>query len=330
MPKHIIRLLVLMVAFAAAALYAKSYFTVDSFYRFGHYRADSVTDIATLEPVFQTPSPCSSCHALRYAEWSTNVHRTVICEVCHGAAQGHPTQTKVPIPAETIRLCTQCHEAMAGRPLTSVRQVAIGRHFPDADCIACHNPHAPKIGAAVQQAANLRAGHDLTANCAACHGTNGISPNPDWPNLAGQSASYLMRALASFKIGERKNETMGPIAQPLEDADVRNVAYYFATLSCAAPTAKIAATSARVAAIVERCALCHGQGGRGSSNPALPKLAAQNSGYLVAAIKAFRTGERTNPIMSEIAGKLDETDINGVAAYFAAQNCQTKSHLVSR
>lgn len=330
MPKHIVRLLILMVAFAAAALYAKSYFTVDSFYRFGHYRADSVADIASLEPVFQTPAACSSCHALRHAEWSANAHRTVICEVCHGAAQGHPAQTKVPIPAETLRLCTQCHEAMVGRPLTSVRQVATGRHFPGADCIACHNPHAPKIGAAVQQAADLRAGHDLAANCAACHGTNGMSPNPDWPNLAGQSANYLMRALASFKIEARKNETMGPMAQQLDNANVRNLAFYFAALSCTAPAARTVAPSAGIIALVERCAICHGKGGRGSSNPSLPKLAGQNSGYLVAAIKAFKTGERSNPIMSEIAAKLDEADISGVAAYFAAQNCGTNSRLVSR
>ena len=53
MPKHVVRLLALMGVGLALALVAKWYFTPDSFYRFGHYRADSVTEIAALEPVHQ-------------------------------------------------------------------------------------------------------------------------------------------------------------------------------------------------------------------------------------------------------------------------------------
>jgi cytochrome c553 len=326
MPKHIARLIVLLAAFAAAALYAKSYFTADSFYRYGHYRADSVAEIAAREPAIQTPRACASCHALRHAEWSANVHSTVICEVCHGAAEGHPGHAKMIVPADTARLCTQCHEAMPGRPLTSIRQITVGRHPPGPDCIACHNPHAPRIGAMREAAADPHAGRNSAGTCAACHGPNGISANPDWPNLAGQSASYLTRALASFKVGARKNDTMNPMAQPLQDADVRNLASYFSGLSCKAPASRAPAVPPAILDIAQGCAGCHGEAGRGSSNPSLPRLAGQNAGYLIASLKAFKTGARDNPTMSAIAGKLADADVAGVAAYYSAQSCGPNSH----
>ncbi len=331
MPKHIARLIILLVAFATAALYAKSYFTVDSFYRFGHYRADSVAEIAAMEPSFQTSRACVSCHALRHAEWSGNVHKTVICEVCHGAAQGHPLKAKERIPSETVRLCTQCHEAMPGRPLTSIKQITVSRHPPGPECIACHNPHAPKIGATLEAAGDAGSGHRSAATCAACHGPNGISPNPDWPNLAGQSPAYLIRELSAFKVGARRNELMAPMAQPLQDDDVRNLASYFSGLSCRAPGAKASPLQAAstqpasIEALTRNCAACHGDAGRGTSNASLPRLAGQNPGYLTAALNAFKSGQRNSPIMQQVAQKLADSDIAPLAAYYAGQGCASHS-----
>jgi len=58
----------------------------------------------------------------------------------------------------------------------------------------------------------------------------------------------------------------------------------------------------------------------------VPKLAGQNPGYLTAAIKAFKSGDRANPVMAEIAGKLADADIASVAAYFSAQSCGPNSN----
>src|SRR3990172_9873218 len=98
MPKHISRLLLLLAGFFAAALAAKWYFTADTFYDYGHYRGKSVAEIAAQEPVYQTPSYCEACHSERHAQWSANNHKSVSCEICHGAAQGHPENGKLPIP----------------------------------------------------------------------------------------------------------------------------------------------------------------------------------------------------------------------------------------
>ena len=62
----------------------------------------------------------------------------------------------------------------------------------------------------------------------------GISPNDTWPNLAGQHAAYLARILAAYKSGAQKDVAMTPIAQPLSDADVQNLAAYYGSLSCKA------------------------------------------------------------------------------------------------
>ena len=170
MPKHIVRLIAVIVVFGALAAVAKWYFTVDSFYQFGHYRAASVTEIAGQEPAYQTPRYCQACHSERHAQWSAGSHKSVICEVCHGAAQGHPQNGKLPIPKDTAKLCSLCHEAMPGRPRTQP-QIDVAKHSGGQQCIVCHNPHSPKIAAtAVKVTGDAKAGQQRAAACAGCHG----------------------------------------------------------------------------------------------------------------------------------------------------------------
>ncbi len=145
MPKHIIRLLLLIGAFVVAAIAARSYFVPDSFYVFGPYRADSVREIAAGTPKFKGPVYCQACHEERHVEWSAGVHKAVKCEVCHGAAGDHPANGKLPVPTETVKLCTLCHEAMPTRPVTQP-QIVVAEHAGTEQCITCHNPHSPRIG----------------------------------------------------------------------------------------------------------------------------------------------------------------------------------------
>ena len=322
MPKHIARLIILIIAFSTAALIAIWYFTPESFYRYGHYRANSVPETAAQEVVFQTPRYCQTCHSERHAQWSAHSHKTVICEVCHGAAQGHPQNGKLPIPSDTVKLCTLCHEAMPGRPRTQP-QIEVAQHSAGQQCIVCHNPHAPKIaGAAVKVAGDAAAGQQRAAACAGCHGAQGISPNDTWPNLAGQHAAYLARILGAYKSGAQKDVAMTPIAQPLTDADVRNLAAYYGSLSCkAAPSETHAGDAAAGKTLAKNCAACHGETGV-ASNPAWPKLAGQKAGYLMNVLKAFRAGLRKDPMMAGVTRSLSDADIANLAAYYAGQSCQ--------
>ncbi len=227
-----------------------------------------------------------------------------------------PQNGKLPIPADTVKLCTLCHEAMPGRPSTQP-QIEVAQHNPFASgqqCTACHNPHAPKIAAAaVKVTGDAAAGKQRAAACASCHGAEGISPNDTWPNLAGQRAAYLARILAAYKSGDQKDVMMTPIAQALSDADIQNLAAYYASLSCrTVPGTTRVGDAATGKALAKNCAACHGATGI-SGNPAWPHLAGQKAGYLVNVLKAFRAGLRKDPMMAAVVRGLSDTDIDNLA-----------------
>ena len=74
------------------------------------------------------------------------------------------------------------------------------------------------------------AGKKKSATCIACHGQKGISNNPLWPNLAGQKEKYLIKQLKDFKSGKRTDPSMSPMAKPLTDQDIENLAAYYSSL----------------------------------------------------------------------------------------------------
>jgi len=82
----------------------------------------------------------------------------------------------------------------------------------------------------VQAGGDPAAGKAKSATCAGCHGTNGISNNPMWPNLAGQKEAYLAKQIKAFRDGVRKDPAMSSMAKGLSDADIANLAAYFASL----------------------------------------------------------------------------------------------------
>ena len=82
-------------------------------------------------------------------------------------------------------------------------------------------------------AADVAAGLAKSAICASCHGPAGISPVPTYPNLAGQNPAYLEYALKRYRAGDRRGEQAGmmyTVAQPLTDADIADLAAYYASL----------------------------------------------------------------------------------------------------
>lgn len=79
-------------------------------------------------------------------------------------------------------------------------------------------------------AGDAAAGKAKAAVCAGCHGANGISPNPLWPNLAGQKDAYLIKQMKAFRDGTRSDPMMTPMAKPLSDADIENLAAYYSGL----------------------------------------------------------------------------------------------------
>ncbi|MCG8434836.1 MAG: cytochrome c [Gammaproteobacteria bacterium] len=85
--------------------------------------------------------------------------------------------------------------------------------------------------ATVASAGDPAAGKAKAATCAGCHGPNGISTNPLWPNLAGQHAQYLVKQMKAFRDGERNDPLMSPMSTGLTDEDIENLAAYYASLN---------------------------------------------------------------------------------------------------
>jgi cytochrome c553 len=87
----------------------------------------------------------------------------------------------------------------------------------------------PVLSGGAYAAGDAAAGKTKSTVCAACHGPTGKSVSPEWPNLAGQKQVYLVKQLKAFREGTRKNPQMSPMAKTLSDADIEDLAAYFAT-----------------------------------------------------------------------------------------------------
>lgn len=80
------------------------------------------------------------------------------------------------------------------------------------------------------KAADIEAGKAKAAVCAACHGVEGKALTPNYPHLAGQNAAYLVKQLKAFKDGSRQEPLMVPFMAPLTEADMENLAAFYASL----------------------------------------------------------------------------------------------------
>ena len=83
------------------------------------------------------------------------------------------------------------------------------------------------LASSTAMAADVEAGKAKSAICASCHGPNGHSMNPLWPNLAGQKEQYLAKQIKAFRDGTRKDPMMAPMVAALSDDDIANLAAYY-------------------------------------------------------------------------------------------------------
>jgi cytochrome c553 len=86
--------------------------------------------------------------------------------------------------------------------------------------------------AGAAQAGDAEAGKAKAATCMGCHGPTGISQVPMYPNIAGQHEQYLVISMKAYKTGERNNATMKAMMAALSDADIENLAAFYASQSC--------------------------------------------------------------------------------------------------
>jgi cytochrome c553 len=176
-------------------------------------------------------------------------------------------------------------------------------------------------------AGSVEAGQAKAVTCSACHGQDGNSLNPEWPSIAGQHESYIVKALQSFKSGARQNVLMSSMALPLTDADMADLAAYFAAQKPAGGAAdpQLASAGERLYrggnkdTGVPACMACHGPTGQGNPAAAWPAIAGQHATYSAAQLTAYRARQRTTDgdtqMMRNVATYLTDDEIKAVAAY---------------
>jgi cytochrome c553 len=76
-------------------------------------------------------------------------------------------------------------------------------------------------------AGDAAAGKAKSAICASCHGVDGVSLSPLWPNLKGQKEQYLVKQMKAFRDGTRQDPMMAPMVAALSDDDIANLAAYY-------------------------------------------------------------------------------------------------------
>jgi cytochrome c553 len=176
--------------------------------------------------------------------------------------------------------------------------------------------------AAPQAAGNPAAGKTLAeAKCASCHGLDGKGTAADIPHLAGQKAAYLQLAMQEYKGGKRAHAALQQLGAELSDAQLADISAFYAGLPRIKPNGTANADAGKQAA--SACAACHGADGN-SVVAGTPSLAGQHSGYLVAALQAYKSGARKDPTMSAQVAKLDTPAIETIAAYFSAQTAKSR------
>lgn len=152
--------------------------------------------------------------------------------------------------------------------------------------------------------------------CAACHGQSGVSSNPEWPNLAGQHEAYLALQITAFRDGTRNNPAMAPFVANLSDADILDLAAYYAAQTPATAGGGDTALVASGESLSGYCKACHGMAGVPVANE-WPILAGQHAAYLQKQLAAYKSGDRVSSLMQAAIAHLGEAQFAALAAYYS-------------
>lgn len=166
-------------------------------------------------------------------------------------------------------------------------------------------------------AADTARGAKLSYTCQGCHGIPNYRnsyPVYSVPKLGGQHTSYIVAALKEYASGDRSHPTMHAQAVTMSGQDMQDIAAYLSGEE-RKPTGHAVGAAPKAG---QTCVACHGSDGIGIM-PEYPNLAGQHADYIEQALKAYRAGQRKNPIMGGMAAPLTDEDIKALAQYYSSQ-----------
>lgn len=163
--------------------------------------------------------------------------------------------------------------------------------------------------------------------CTGCHGPQGNSTNPEWPNIAGQHPKYFIKQLKDIKDSSERNvPTMTALVAMLNEQDMDDLAAYYAKMPLAQGSTpeKFLKRGEQIyrggdfSKRITACIACHGPKGTGNAQAGFPVLSGQHAAYTVLQLNAFKDGKRKNDlnhIMQDISSRMNQDDMEAVAHY---------------
>jgi cytochrome c553 len=164
------------------------------------------------------------------------------------------------------------------------------------------------------------------AECSECHGMDGRGATSEIPNLAAQPAEYLVDAMHAYRDGGRLHAALQDMTQGMSEADIANIAGYYASQPPLDPLLKQQSDESSYVAgatIGSLCEECHGEKGF-STTAGIPSLAGQQPAYLIVATMEYQKGTRGHADKTEMLSGIEQVDIEKMAMYFAAQSAPAR------
>lgn len=170
------------------------------------------------------------------------------------------------------------------------------------------------------RAADPEPGRRKAEPCAGCHGPDGNATTPGMPSLAGMPPFYTHWQLIMFRDGRRRDPQMSPFAEHLSDADMADLAAYYAAQpprGRSSPSNAALTAAARPLADAYYCTSCHGRDLMGQHQ--VPRLAGQDLDYLLKRLRGYKmkTTSDLDGMMTAVAQPLTEDEIEILARYIA-------------
>jgi cytochrome c553 len=249
------------------------------------------------------------------------------CASCHGAngvstAQGVPHLAGQRAAYLYLELKAYQSGARADAAMNNaVRFLSNDALVKAAAYYASLDPAPPAATPAPAKPDPVEAGKAAAAACGGCHGEFGVTNTPGMSSLVGLDPKYLVAAMKAYKSGGRKNELMKGLLAGVSDADVSNIALYYALQKPARAQTPAPGNQAAGKTAAANCGGCHGDLGV-SGNPATPSLAGQDAEYLAAATRAYKDGSRDDETMKALVAAIDDATIQNLAAFYASQEPQ--------
>lgn len=204
-------------------------------------------------------------------------------------------------------------------------------------------------------AGDAKAGAEKVAVCSACHGTDGNSPLPTFPKLAGLGERYILKQLQDIQAWDLETDTakkpstgrvvleMTGMLAGMNEQDLQDIAAYYAGQAIQLSGAKDLQVKVNSGLMVDglelgeriyragnltngvpACTGCHAPDGHGNAPAGFPRLSGQYAEYVEKQLLAFRSGNRINDgeqmIMRLVAEKMSDAEIKAVANFVAGLN----------